>query len=158
MRPKLALEGLPGGVWAAWGPFGPLRSWAPIGALRAPLGAALGPLLGPPGARLGLIWASRGASVEGSLAKSRKPRNSLTVQHFLKFFEVSGAPESLQHRSQARLGASGGLLGPRGAVWSLSGPLRGPSAWLLGPPWVAPDRSERTATRGPYITPSPKTV
>ena len=52
-------------------------------------------------ARLVLSWASRGAafgafwaSVEGSLAKSREPRNSLTVQHFLRFLEVLGAPES----------------------------------------------------------------
>ena len=109
MRPKWAPEGLPGGVWAAWAPWvlswgGPGWSWAPLAALRAALGAvlgALGPLLGPPGARLGLIWASRGApfgafwaSVERSLAKSREPRNSLTVQHFLRFFEVLGAPES----------------------------------------------------------------
>ena len=63
MRPTWAPEGLPGGVWAAWGPLGPLLgcpgwSWAPLGALREALGAvlgALGPLLGPPGARLGLI-------------------------------------------------------------------------------------------------------
>ena len=101
MRPKWAPEGLPGGVWAAWAPWilswgAPGWSWAPLGALWAALGAvlgALGPLLGPPGARLGLIWTSRGApfeafwaSVEGSLAKSREPRNSLTVQHFLSFF------------------------------------------------------------------------
>ena len=52
MKPKWAPEGLPGGVWAAWGPLGPLPgwSWAPLGALRESLGAvlgALGPLLGP---------------------------------------------------------------------------------------------------------------
>ena len=166
MRPKWAPEGLPGGVWAAWGPFGPL------GALRAALGAvlgALGPLLGPPGARLGLTWASRGgpfgafwASVEGSLAKSRKPRISLTVHHFLRFFRSPGgskiAMKSLRNRSQACLGASGRFLGPREAVLTLCGPLRGPSAWLLGRPWVAPDRSDLTATRAPYVTASPKTV
>ena len=62
---------------------------------------ALGPLLGPPGARLGLIWASRGApfgafwaSVEGSLARSRKQRKSTTVQHFLWFCEGPGLPKS----------------------------------------------------------------
>ena len=53
--------------WTRLGGLGPLgallgRSWVVLG-LRAALGAvlgALGPLLGPPGARLGLIWASRG--------------------------------------------------------------------------------------------------
>ena len=110
MRPKWAPEELPGASGRLGAPWvlsggGPGWSWAPLGALRAPLGAvlgALGPLLGPPGARLGLIWASRGApfgafwaSVERSLAKSREPRNSLTVQHFLRFFEVLGPPESL---------------------------------------------------------------
>ena len=157
--PKGSLEasGRLGAPWVlSWG--APGWSWAPLGALRAALGAvlgALGPLLGPPGARLGLIWASRGArfgvfwaSVEGSLAKARKRRKSTTVQHSLRFFEVSGPPESLQNRSLARLGASGGLLGPRGAVLSLSGPLRGPSALLLGRPWVAPGRSGVTGTRG----------
>ena len=62
---------------------------------------SLGPRLGLPGARLGLIWASRGApsgaswaSVEGSLANARRPRTSTTVQHFLRFVEVPGAPKS----------------------------------------------------------------
>ena len=163
MRPKCAPEGLSGGVWAAW---------APLGVLRAVLGAvlgALGSLRGLPGARLGLIWASRGApfgafwaSVEGSQAKSLKPRNSLTVQQFLKVFRGPGGPrialKSLRNRSQARLGASGRLWRPRGAVLSLCGPLREPSAWLLGRPWVAPDRSHLTGTRGPYIRARPKAV
>ena len=60
--------------------------------------------------------------------------------------------------SQARLGASGGFLGPRGAVLSLSGPVLGPSAWLLGRPWVAPDRSEPTGPRGTHVRSSPKIV
>ena len=114
---KMAPEGLPGGVWASL-----VLSW--LGALRAPLGAFLG-ALGPPGARLGLIWAFLGApfgafwaSVEGSLAKSRKPRKSPTVQHFLRFLEVPGAPKSFQHRLEigprcvwAPLEASWGLVG-----------------------------------------------
>ena len=129
-----------------WG--APGWSWAPLGALRAPLRAALGALgalLGPPRARLGLIWASRGApfgafwaSVEGSLAKSRELRNSLTVQHFLWFFEVSGPPESLQNRFEiaprrvwAPLGASGGLVG-------LSGPSLGPCVGRLRGSWAVP--------------------
>ena len=181
MRPRGAQDeakmGSRRAPWRRSGGLGPLVgapgwSWAPLGALREALGAvlgALGPLLGPPGARLGLIWASRGApfgaswaSVEGSLAKSRKPRNSSTVQHFLRFFEVPGAPQSVQNRFGsaprrvwAPLEASWGLLG---LSLSLSGPLRGPSAWLLGRPWVAPDRSERTGPRATHVTSSPKIV
>ena len=125
----------PGGSWSRLG-----GSWAAPGASR-----------GAPG----LIWASRGArfgafwaSVEASLAKARKPRTSTKVKHFLLFFEVPGPPESLQNRLPE---ASWGCLKP---LW----PLRGPSAWLLGRPWVAPDRSRRTATRGTYMTSSPKIV
>ena len=77
--------GAPGGLSKG----APGWSWALLGALRAVLGAvlgALGSLRGLPGARRGFIWASQGApfgalwaSVEGSLAKSRKPRKSLTA-------------------------------------------------------------------------------
>ena len=153
MRPTWAPEGLPGGVWAAWGPLGALLglSWVVLGApWRAP-GASwsrlggLGPLLGPPGARLGLIWASRRApfgtfwaSVEGALAKSRKPRNSLTVQHFLRFFEVPGPPKSLSNRFEiaprrvwAPLEASWGLVG-------LSEASLGPSVGRLRGSWAVP--------------------
>ena len=145
MRPKWAPEGLPGGVWAAWAPWvlswgGPGWSWAPLGALRAALGAvlgALGPLLGPPGARLGLIWASRGApfgafwaSVEGSLAKSREPRNSLTVQHFLRFSRSWGPQNRLKIASTSLPGASGCLWRPVKASWGCLEPLWAP-AWAV---------------------------
>ena len=113
---------------------------------------ALGPLLGPPGARLGLIWASRGApfgafwaSVECSFAKSRETRNSLTVQHFLRFFEVPEAPTSLKNRFEiaprrvwAPLEASWGLVGLSGASLGLSwGRLRG--SWAV-PGWLQTGR------------------
>ena len=160
MRPKWAPEGLPGGVWAPWGPLGALLgrswwSWTSLGALRAALGAVFGVLgqpLGPPGARLGLIWASRGApfgalwaSVERSLAKSREPRNSLTVKHLWRFFEVLGAPESPKIASLSLPGASGRLLAPL-------------EAWLLGRPWVAPGPSGVSGPRAPHVTSSPKVV
>ena len=141
-----------GGVWAAWAPWvfswgAPGWSWAPLGALRAALGAvlgALGPLLGPPGARLGLIWASLGApfgaswaSVEGSLAKSRKPRNASTVQHCLMFSRSRG----LQHRSTF---ASTSLPGASGRPWRLLGASWSYLEALWAPPWavcVAPGPS-----------------
>ena len=68
------------------------------------------------------------------------------------------APKSPRSRSQARLGISRRFWRPRGAVLRLSGPLRGPSAWLLGRPWVAPGRSRGTATRATQVRPSPKIV
>ena len=164
MRPKWAPEGLPGGVWAAWGPLGPLLgcSWVVLGASwRAPGGswsrvggswAAPGASRGAPGAHLGLpggsFWSFLGlcGRLPCEIVRITKIDDSTAL------FEVFRGPrapkigpESLRKRSQARLGASGG---PRGAVLSLSGPLRGPSAWLLGRPWVAPDRSRLTGTRG----------
>ena len=170
MRSKMGSRRAPwrclGGLGPLWSsPGAPGWSWAPLGALRAPLGAVLGapgPLLGLPGRAWGsfgppgeLLLEPFGATVEGSLAKSREPRNSLTAQHFLRFSE---ALKSLRNRSQARLGASGGFLGPLGAVLSLSGALHGPSAWLLGRPWVAPDRSQLTGPRGTQVKPCPKSV
>ena len=62
MRPKWAPEGLPGGVWAAWGPFGPLLGRC-SGRLLEPSWGLLGRSWGLP-ARLGLIWASRGLILE----------------------------------------------------------------------------------------------
>ena len=179
MRPKWAPEGLPGASGRLGAPWvlsggGPGWSWAPLGALRAPLGAvlgALGPLLGPPGARLGLIWASRGApfgaswaSVDGSLARLRKPRKSLTAQHFLMFFEVPGAPDSLQNRLEilpwrvwAPRKTSGGLVGLSWASLALSwGRLRGSWAvpgWLqagrnpLGPAQTTSGRVQKLSSR-----------
>ena len=91
-RAKMAPRGLPEATPRAelhmvtfFAPFFRLLggSWRALGALLAPLGfvlAALGPLLRSPGALLGSILGSRGplfprfwASVQGSLAKSRKP-------------------------------------------------------------------------------------
>jgi len=153
MRPKWAPEGLPGGVWAAWGPLGPLLgcSWVVLGASwRAPGGswsrlggswAPPGASRGAPGAHLGLpggsFWSFLG-SVEGFRAILRKPRKSTTVQHFLLFFEVPGPPESLQNRLEvapklvwASLGASGGLVG-------LSEASLGPSVGRLRGSWAVP--------------------
>ena len=126
----------------SWG--APGWSWAPLGALRAPLGA-LGRSWGLPGRAWGsfgppweLLFGAFWASVEGSLAKSRKPRKSTTVQHFLLFFEVPGPPESLQNRLEvapklvwASLGASGGLVG-------LSEASLGPSVGRLRGSWAVP--------------------
>ena len=84
-----------------------------------------------------------------------RDRENFEIADILALFEVFRGPggprialKSLRNRSQARLGASGGLWRPRGAVLSLSGRLRGPSAWLLGRPLVAPDRSQPTDPRG----------
>ena len=173
--PKCAPEDLPGGVWAAWGPLGALlgRSWVVLGLARSGrlLERSWG-LLGRSWGLPGRAWGSFGppegllVGLLGPLLKAPlRNRENLEIDDSTALLEVSRGPggsriglESGRNRSQARLGASGGLWRLRGAVLSLSGPLRGPSAWLLGRPWVAPDRSELTGTRGPYITSSPKTV
>ena len=136
----------------SWG--APGWSWAPLGALRAPLGAVLGALrllLGPPGARLGLIWASRGApfgaswaSVEGSLAKSRNQVNLVNVQHLLIFYEVLEAPKSHQNRRRSPLCRSCVVLG---------------GSWVAqGPSEAGLRRSEIAAPRGTQVSSSPKVV
>ena len=119
-------------------------SWAALGASRGAPGA----LLGPP---LFLVSPCE-------IAKTSKFVDSTAL--FEVFRGPGGSkigPESLRKRSQARLGFRG-VWRPRGAVLRLSGPFSGPSAWLLGRPWVAPGRSEITATRAPHIKSSPKTV
>ena len=172
MKPRGAQDELPGGVWAAplvlsWG--APRWSWAPLGALRAAFGVVLGALApgasrGAPGAHLGLpggsVW-----SFEPLLKAPLRKRENHENRRQYTLFEVFRGPrgakialKSLGNRSQARLGASGRLWGPREAVLSLCGPLRVPSAWLLGRPWVAPDRSGLTATRATHIRSSPKTI
>ena len=156
--------------WRRLGGLGPLgallgRSWVVLGASwRAPgaswsrLGgswAAPGASRGAPGAHLGLpggsVWSflSLCLRLPCEIARTTKFADSTAL---FEVFRGPGGPrialKSLRNRSQARLGASGRLWRPRGAVLSRCGPLRGPSAWLLGRPWVAPDRSGRTGPRG----------
>ena len=82
----------------------------------------------------------------GPLAKSRKPRNSTTVQHVLKFLEVS-----VQIRSKIASGASReGHLGALGASWRVLGGSWAvlSSSWVAqGPSQVGLRRLEVTGTR-----------
>ena len=177
MRPKWAPEGLPGSIWAAWDPLGALlgRSWVVLGASwRAPGGswsrlggswAAPGASRGAPGAHLGLpggsFWSFLGlcGRLPCEIAETTKIVDSTALSEVFRGPGGSRiAQQSLRNRSLACLGASEDLWRPRGAVLGLSGPVLGPSAWLLGPPWVAPDRSRRTAPRGNHIKSSPKIV
>ena len=172
MRPKWAPEGLSGGVWAAWGPLGPLLgcSWVVVGASwRAPGGSwsRLGGSWAAPGASRGVHLGLPGGSFWSFLGLcGRLPceiAGTTTIVDSIALCEVFRGPggpriaqQSLRNRSRACLGASEDW--PRGAVLSLSGPVLGPSAWLLGRPWVAPDRSGGTATRGTHVKSSPKIV
>ena len=107
----------PESSWATGGPSRPLGNliWVVPGcALGAPgdSWAALGASRGAPGS----ILASRG-SLFGALwdlswrprAKLRKARNSSTVWHFLRFFQVPRAPKSRPE------GSMRGKMRPRGA-------------------------------------------
>ena len=121
-----------GASWRSWGLLG--RSW------RLP-GRAWGSFGPPGGLLLELFW----ASVDGSLARLRKPRKSSTVQHFVRFFEVPGAPESLKTRLEivpwrvwAPRKTSGGPVGLSWASLALSwGRLRG--SWAV-PGWLQASR------------------
>ena len=161
MKPKWAPEGLPGGVWAAWAPFGPLlgRSWVVMGASwRAPgaswsrLGGswgAPGASRGAPGAHLGLPGGSFWSVLDfcGRLpCEMAETTKSSTVQHFVRFLEVPGAPDSLQNRLEivpwrvwAPRKTSGGLVGLSWASLALSwGRLRG--SWAV-PGWLQAGRN-----------------
>ena len=117
--------------------------WSSPGALLGGLGRLLarsGRLLEPSWGLLGLpgrAWGSFGdpfaafwASVEGSLAKSREPRNSLTVQHFLRFSRSWGPQNRLKIASTSLPGASGCLWRPVKASWGCLEPLWAP-AWAV---------------------------
>ena len=149
MGPLLGCSWVLGASWRA-----PGGSWSRLGGLP---GRAWGSF-GPPG---GLLLELLGPLLKAPLRNRENLENRRQYSTFWVFRGPGGlkvALKSLGNRSQARLGASGGFLVPRGAVLSLSGPLRGPSAWLLGRPWVARGRSERTAPRANQVTASPKVV
>ena len=168
MKPKWAPEGRPGGVWAAWGPLVLGASWRAPGASWSRLvgsWAAPGASRGAPGAHLGLpggsFWSVLGfcGRLPCEMAKTTKIVDSTAL---CEVFRGPGgsriAQQSLRNRSLACLGASEDLWRPRGAVLGFSGPVLGPSAWLLGRPWVAPDQSEPIGTRATHVKSSPKII
>ena len=146
MRPKWAPEGLPGGVWAAWGPLGPLlggcgRLLARSGRLLEPSWGLLGRSWGLPGR----AWGSFGPPGElllelfGPLLKaplrSRENHEIRRQYSTSRGFSRSRGPQNRSkiapRRVWARLEASWGLVG-------LSGASLGPSVGRLRGSWAVP--------------------
>ena len=122
MRPKWAPEGLSGGVWAAWGPLGPLLGCSWVASWRAPGGSW---------SRLGGSWAAPGAllfELFGPLLKAplRYCENHENRRQYSTFccFSRSRAPQNRSKIASKSLPSSSGHLSalPE-ASWGCLGPL-----------------------------------
>ena len=149
--------------WRRLGGLGPL-SWV-VWRLLEPSWAAPGASRGAPGAHLGLpggsFWSVLAfcGRLPCEIAETTKIVDSTALCDVFRGPRGPRlAPKSLRNPTLACLAASEDLWRPRGAVLGLSGPVLGPSAWLLGRPWGAPGRSEPTGPRGTHVTSSPKIV
>ena len=149
MRPKWAPEGLPGGVWAAWGPLGPLLGG--LGRLLARSGQLLEPswgLLGRSWGLLGRAWGSFGhpggllLELIGPLLKGPlRNRENLEIRRQYITFRCCSRARGLQNRSKI---VSTSVPGASGRLWRLLGASWGRPEALWAPPWavcVAPGPS-----------------